>query len=197
MKFLEDWAAYWRGADMKIGGKGEYSYVQDWNKFVCDYYRVLTGVDENVGRILDLLDELGIAENTLVIYTSDNGYFLGEHGFFDKRLMYEPSLRLPLVMRYPRAIKPGIEIIGVQASRFPAMLNAIKGTHLPQGNSSIAEGIAVGTPGVLPQAIIREAITMSQPSSSRAKSRGMSAGSSLPSGLKKTRASALVCAAAT
>ena len=57
-----------------------------------------------------------------------------------------------------RAIKPGIEIIGVQASRFPAMLNAIKGTHLPQGNSSIAEGIAVGTPGVLPQAIIREKV---------------------------------------
>ena len=57
-----------------------------------------------------------------------------------------------------RAIKPGIEIIGVQASRFPAMFNAIKGTHLPQGNSSIAEGIAVGTPGVLPQAIIRDKV---------------------------------------
>ena len=53
-----------------------------------------------------------------------------------------------------KAIKPGIEIIGVQTARFPAMFNAIKGTHLPQGSSSIAEGIAVGTPGVLPQAII-------------------------------------------
>ena len=57
-----------------------------------------------------------------------------------------------------RAIQPGIEIIGVQASRFPAMYNAIKGTHLPQGNSSLAEGIAVGTPGVLPQAIIRDKV---------------------------------------
>lgn len=54
-----------------------------------------------------------------------------------------------------RAIKPGIEIIGVQTTRFPAMVNAIKGTHYPQGNSSIAEGIAVGTPGQLPQAIIK------------------------------------------
>jgi len=57
-----------------------------------------------------------------------------------------------------RAVRPDIEIIGVQASRFPAMFNAIKGTHLPQGNSSIAEGIAVGTPGVLPQAIIRDKV---------------------------------------
>ena len=97
-------------ADMKIGGQGETSYVQDWNKFVRDYYRVLTGVDENVGRVLDLLDELGLAENTMVIFTSDNGYFLGEHGFFDKRLMYEPSLRIPLVIRYPKAIKPGTVI---------------------------------------------------------------------------------------
>ena len=114
-----------READMKIGGKGEYSYVQDWNKFVRDYYRVLTGVDENVGRILDLLDELGIAENTLVIYTSDNGYFLGEHGFFDKRLMYEPSLRLPLVMRYPRAIKPGtrIERFALNIDFMPTLLD--------------------------------------------------------------------------
>ena len=94
-------------ADMKIGGKGEYSYVQDWDEFIRNYYRVLTGVDENVGRILDLLDELEIAADTLVIFTSDNGYFLGEFGFFDKRLMYEPSLRLPLVVRYPKKIKPG------------------------------------------------------------------------------------------
>jgi arylsulfatase A-like enzyme len=97
-------------ADMKIGGQGETSYVQDWNKFMRDYHRVLKGVDENVGRVLDLLDELGIADDTVVIFTSDNGYFLGEFGFFDKRLMYEPSLRIPLVVRYPRMIKPGTEI---------------------------------------------------------------------------------------
>ena len=95
-----------READMKIGGQGPTSYVQDWQEFIRNYYRVLTGVDENVGRILDTLDELGLAENTLVIFTSDNGYFHGEFGFFDKRLMYEPSLRIPLMMRYPRRIKP-------------------------------------------------------------------------------------------
>ncbi len=99
-----------READLKIGGSGPTSYVQDWDEFLRDYYRVLTGVDENLGRILDLLDELGLADNTLVIFTSDNGYFHGEFGFFDKRLMYEPSLRIPLLVRYPKKIKPGTRI---------------------------------------------------------------------------------------
>ena len=99
-----------READMKIGGTGPDSYVKDWDEFMRNYHRVLIGVDENVGRILDVLDELGMAENTLILFTSDNGYFLGEHGFFDKRLMYEPSLRIPLLIRYPRGIKAGTVI---------------------------------------------------------------------------------------
>ena len=94
-------------ADLKIGGTGPTSYVQDWDEFMRNYHRVLVGVDENVGRILETLDELGLAEDTLIIFTSDNGYFLGEHGFFDKRLMYEPSVRIPLVVRYPRRVKGG------------------------------------------------------------------------------------------
>ncbi len=74
---------------------------------VKDYYRVLLSVDENVGRVLDLLDAEGLAEDTLVIYTSDNGFFLGEHGLFDKRLMYEPSIRVPFAVRYPRRFAAG------------------------------------------------------------------------------------------
>jgi len=97
-------------ADLRIGGNAPFSYAKDWNEMVRNIYRVLIGVDENLGRILDTLDELGLTENTLVIFTSDNGYFLGEHGFFDKRLMYEPSLRLPLLIRYPKKIKPGTVI---------------------------------------------------------------------------------------
>ena len=69
---------------------------------VKNYYRVLLSVDENVGRLLEALDEHDIAEDTVVVYTSDNGFFLGEHGLFDKRLMYEPSIRVPLLVRYPR-----------------------------------------------------------------------------------------------
>jgi arylsulfatase A-like enzyme len=74
---------------------------------VKNYYRVLLSVDENVGRVLDLLDAEGLAANTVVVYTSDNGFFLGEHGLFDKRLMYEPSIRVPLLVRFPRRAKAG------------------------------------------------------------------------------------------
>src|SRR5712672_1972781 len=72
-----------------------------------DYLRCVQSVDDNVGRLLDYLDAENIAKNTIVIYTSDQGFFLGDHGWFDKRLMYEESLRMPFVLRYPAAIKPG------------------------------------------------------------------------------------------
>lgn len=74
--------------------------------FVKNYYRTLRGVDENVGRVLEFLDREKLAQNTVVIYTSDNGFFLGEFGLFDKRLMYEPSIRIPMLMRWPTQIKP-------------------------------------------------------------------------------------------
>jgi arylsulfatase A-like enzyme len=74
---------------------------------VKNYYRVLLSVDENVGRLLDALAAEGIADNTVVVYTSDNGFFLGEHGLFDKRLMYEPSIRVPLLVRFPARVPAG------------------------------------------------------------------------------------------
>jgi len=70
-------------------------------------YRNVVGIDEGLGRVLDHLDKSGQATNTLVIYTSDNGFYLGEHGWYDKRFMYEPSLRVPLLIRFPRLAKPG------------------------------------------------------------------------------------------
>jgi len=75
--------------------------------FLKNYYRTLLGVDENLGRVLDFLDQQGLAENTFVIYTGDNGFFLGEYGLFDKRLMWEPSIRVPMLVRYPAGVKPG------------------------------------------------------------------------------------------
>lgn len=80
---------------------------RNYQMFLKNYYRTLLGVDENLGRILDYLDKEGLAENTLVIYTGDNGFFLGEYGMFDKRLMYEPSIRVPMLVRYPAAVKAG------------------------------------------------------------------------------------------
>jgi arylsulfatase A-like enzyme len=75
--------------------------------YVRNYYRTLLVVDENVGRVLDFLDKHGLADNTIVIYTSDNGAFMGEFGFYDKRMMYEPSIRVPMLLRWPKRIRAG------------------------------------------------------------------------------------------
>jgi arylsulfatase A-like enzyme len=80
---------------------------QNFQLLAKNYYRTLLSVDENVGRVLDFLDKNGLAQNTVVIYSSDNGFFLGEHGLFDKRLMYEPSIRVPMLVRLPARIKSG------------------------------------------------------------------------------------------
>jgi arylsulfatase A-like enzyme len=78
-----------------------------YQKFMKDYLRTVAGIDDNVGRLLTYLGTTGRSENTVVIYTSDQGYFLGEHNLFDKRFMLEESLRMPFLIRYPREIKPG------------------------------------------------------------------------------------------
>jgi len=78
-----------------------------YQRYIKDYLRCIASVDDNVGRVLDYLDESGLADNTIVVYTSDQGFYLGEHGWFDKRFMYRESLRMPLLVRYPGKIKPG------------------------------------------------------------------------------------------
>jgi len=78
-----------------------------YQRYIKDYLRCVASIDDNVRRLLDYLDEAGLAENTIVIYTSDQGFFLGDHGWYDKRFMYEESLRMPFVIRYPKEITPG------------------------------------------------------------------------------------------
>ena len=78
-----------------------------YQHYIKDYLRVVASIDDNVGRVLDYLDEAGLSENTIVVYTSDQGFFLGDHGWYDKRFMYEESLRMPFVVRYPREIQAG------------------------------------------------------------------------------------------
>lgn len=78
-----------------------------FKRYMQDYLACVQSVDDNIGRFLDFLDQSGLAENTIVIYTSDQGFFLGEHNFFDKRFMYEESLRTPFVIRWPKRIKAG------------------------------------------------------------------------------------------
>lgn len=79
-----------------------------YNRYMNDYLRTVKSVDDYVGILLNYLEKSGLDKNTLIIYTSDQGFFLGEHGWFDKRFMSEPSLAIPLVMKYPGAIKKGI-----------------------------------------------------------------------------------------
>ncbi len=78
-----------------------------YQRYMKDYLRCIAAVDDNVGRVLDYLKAEGLDKNTIVVYSSDQGFYTGEHGWFDKRWMYEESYRMPLVMRWPGVIKPG------------------------------------------------------------------------------------------
>lgn len=79
-----------------------------YNRYMNDYLKTVKSVDDNVGKLMEYLKKNGLDKNTLIIYTSDQGFFLGEHGWYDKRFMYEPSLQIPLVMSYPGHIKENI-----------------------------------------------------------------------------------------
>ncbi|HZO84773.1 MAG TPA: sulfatase/phosphatase domain-containing protein [Verrucomicrobiae bacterium] len=83
--------------------------LKQWHyqRYIKDYLRCVASIDDNVGRLLDYLEQSGLAKNTLVIYTSDQGFFLGEHGWYDKRFMYEESLRMPFLISLPGLIKAG------------------------------------------------------------------------------------------
>ncbi|MDE0637579.1 MAG: sulfatase [Candidatus Poribacteria bacterium] len=78
-----------------------------YQRYIKEYLRCVASIDDNVGRLLDYLNADGVADDTMVIYTSDQGFFLGDHGWYDKRFMYEESLRMPFIVRYPRAIGAG------------------------------------------------------------------------------------------
>ena len=80
------------------------------NEVHLDYLRHIKGIDDNVGRLLDVLDKRNIAEDTVIVYSSDNGYFLGERGLGDKRALYEEGIRIPFIARYPRLFRKGIVV---------------------------------------------------------------------------------------
>ena len=102
--FLEAVGKQWlevKGTDKELAWR--------YQRYMQDYLASVKSVDRNVGRVLDYLEESGLADNTIVIYTSDQGFYLGEHGWYDKRFMYEESHRTPLMIRYPEMIKAGSE----------------------------------------------------------------------------------------
>lgn len=97
-----DFKKKWPSMDEKEKTRWKYQ------RYMQDYLATISSVDDNVGRVLDYLKKNQLAENTLVVYTSDQGFYLGEHGWFDKRFMYKESFRTPLLVKWPNMIKPGI-----------------------------------------------------------------------------------------
>ncbi|MCS7252708.1 MAG: sulfatase [Armatimonadota bacterium] len=111
----------------------------NYQRFIKDYLRCVVAVDEGVGELLRELEQLGVIDDTVIIYTSDNGFFLGDHGWYDKRFMYEQSIRVPLIVRYPREVKAGStdEHIVLNVDFAPTLLD-IAGVEIPgdvQGRS--------------------------------------------------------------
>lgn len=94
-------------AQNKIGGVIEHLAASSLEGMAKDYYAGLEGVDDNVGRIFQYLESKNILDDTAILHTSDHGYFLGEWRLFDKRLMHEPSIRIPLLIRYPKRVPAG------------------------------------------------------------------------------------------
>jgi arylsulfatase A-like enzyme len=107
---LAAWNAYYEPRNQafrKAKPSGKDLIRWRYNRYMHDYLACVKAVDESVGRLLDFLDQEGLAQNTLVVCSSDQGFFLGEHGWFDKRWIFEESLRSPLLVRWPGVTKPG------------------------------------------------------------------------------------------
>ena len=108
---LATWdAAYGpRNAAFEAAGlEGDERTSWQYQRYIKDYLRSIASVDENLGRVLDYLDVEGLTDNTVVVYLSDQGFFLGDHGWYDKRWMYEESLRTPLIVRWPASVSAGV-----------------------------------------------------------------------------------------
>lgn len=107
---LADWQAAYgpkNRAFQEANLQGDDLVRWKYQRYIKDYLRCVTSVDDNIGRLLAYLDETGLAENTIVVYCSDQGWYIGEHGWYDKRWMYEPSLKTPFIVRWPGVTTPG------------------------------------------------------------------------------------------
>ena len=105
-----------------------------YQRYMQDYLAVVQSVDDNVGRLLNYLDQEKLSKNTIVIYTSDQGFYLGDHGLFDKRFMYEESLRTPFMVRWPAKIKPGSQATAMTLNvDIPETFLDVAGVKAPAG----------------------------------------------------------------
>lgn len=105
--------------------------IWKYRRYMSDYLSVIYSLDKNIGRVLDYLDESGLAENTLVVYVADQGFYMGEHGWFDKRFMYEESFRTPLLMRLPNGKRGTIDQLVQNIDYAPTFLE-LAGVEIPE-----------------------------------------------------------------
>lgn len=121
-----------------------------YQRYIKDYLRCIQAVDDGVGAMLEYLDESGLADNTIVIYSSDQGFYLGEHGWYDKRWMFEESLRMPFLIRWPGVIQPGVDAKAlIQNIDYGPTFLEIAGAEIPgemQGRSMVPMLQAQGQP---------------------------------------------------
>ena len=119
----------------KLTGKAlaEWKYQQ----YMHDYLRVIHSVDRNVGRVIDYLKAHGLLENTMIVYTSDQGFYMGEHGWFDKRFMYEESFRTPLLVRYPGGKRGNVNEMVQNIDYGPTILN-MAGVKVPSDMQGVS-----------------------------------------------------------
>jgi arylsulfatase A-like enzyme len=148
---LKSWNAYYEPrneAMRKADPKGKDLVRWRYQRYLHDYLGCVLSVDESVGRLLKYLDDEGLAENTMVVYSSDQGFYLGEHGWFDKRWIFEESLRTPLLIRWPGKVKPGSSSKAIVSNiDFASTLLEAAGQRIPgdiQGRSLVP--ILTGNP---------------------------------------------------
>lgn len=160
-QILEIMAERWRQAS--VNNKGNYPGLpfdtegldavqarkKTYQKFVKDFLKSAAAIDDNIGKMLTYLDENGLTENTIIIYTADQGYFLGEHGMFDKRMFLEESARMPFVIRYPKEIPAGKRIKDIILNiDFPSLLLDYANIPQPDGfqGKSFRKNLLMETP---------------------------------------------------
>jgi arylsulfatase A-like enzyme len=145
---LRDWLALKPGeVTVEIGGErrtlaGDALVRWKYQRYMQDYLACIQSLDENVGRLLDFIERSGLGRDTIVVYTSDQGFFLGDHGMYDKRFMYEEALRAPLLVRWPKKVKAGSrsDAMALNIDFAPTFLEAA-GLRVPadmQGRSLLA-----------------------------------------------------------
>ena len=133
--FFEQQPAFLRKTESRVRFNWRFDEPKKYQEMVAGYYRMISGVDLAIGRILKAIDEAGLRDNTVVVFTSDNGYFLGERGFADKWYIYEPSIRVPLIVCDPRQGKSArgkvVENMGLNVDLSPTFLE-LAGLPIPE-----------------------------------------------------------------